>query len=89
MGTTKKSYTDLDQEQLFKRSYNSETGTLGIDGFIAGKVGRKITRSITTTNVANDTEVFEFLEDGTLLYRLAVVYTDDTLTTLVSVERLA
>jgi len=89
MATTKKSYSDLDQQQIFKRSYNEESGTLGVDGFVAGKVGRKVVRSITTTNVANDTEVFTFSENGEHLFTIQVVYADDTLATLVSVERTA
>ncbi len=89
MVETKKQYSELDQQQLFKKAYNQEAATLGIDGFVAGMVGRKIERSLTTTTVANDTEVFSFSENGTLLYTLNVVYTDDSLGTLLSVERTA
>lgn len=89
MADTTKQFTELDQQQVLKKSYNKETATLGVDGFIAGKVGRKIVRSVETTTVLNDTEVFAFSEDGQDLYTLKVVYSDASLETLVSVERTA
>ncbi len=89
MAETNKQFSDLDQQQVLKKAYNKETATLGVDGFVAGKVGRKIIRSVITTTVANDTEVFEFQESGLSLYTIQVVYTDASLDTLISVERTA
>jgi len=86
---TKKNFSDLDQQQIFKRLYNDESGTLGVDGFVVGVVGRKIERTVVTTTVTNDTEVFTFSENGSAVYTIKVIYSDASLETLLSVERTA
>jgi hypothetical protein len=60
-----------------------------VNGFLAGKVGRKITQTITTTNVPNDTAVYAFSEGATSLYTYTVIYTDATQSVLLSAERTA
>ena len=89
MSDATKPFSLYDQQQIFKKAYNP-SGTLAVDGFLAGEVGRKITRALTTTNVANDTEIFTYYEQQSiLLFELTVVYTDATRTDLLSVERTA
>jgi hypothetical protein len=58
-------------------------------GFLVGKVGRKIEIARATTNVADDTQVITFIQDGATLYTLEIVYTDATLSELISAERIA
>ena len=89
MAETRKVLSEYDSHQIFQKSYNSEGGTLAVDGFLVGKVGRKVEQSIGTTNVANDTETFVFSESGTNLFTLTIVYTDGTRQTLLSAERTA
>ena len=89
MSDATKPFSLYDQQQIFKKAYNP-SGTLAVDGFLAGEVGRKITRALTTTNVLNDTEIFSYYENQTtLLFQLTVVYTDATRSDLLSVERTA
>ena len=89
MAETTKKHTDLDYRQAITKSYNKEGGTLGVDGFIAGKVGRRVDLTLTDTNTSNDTEVYSFSESGTQLYEITIVYTDSTREILQSVERTA
>lgn len=84
MANTSKDLTDRDYQQTLKHSYNDVDGTLSVNGFLVGLVGRKVTRTLTDSI----TEDFEFSENGTVLYTLRLVYTDSTLSTLVSAERI-
>ena len=89
MSNTTKPFSLYDEPQIFKKVYN-DSGTLAVDGFLAGEIGRKITRTISATNVANDTEIFNYYENQTtLLFQLTVIYTDATRNDLLSVERTA
>jgi hypothetical protein len=62
-------------------------------GFLQGKVGHKITLTIATTNVANDTEIVRYFDVvdavDVLLNEITVVYTDGTRAQLLSAERTA
>ena len=89
MSITKKPPTKLDYEQALQGSYNDVNSTLSVDGFLTGKVGRKIELTISTTTIANDTEIYSFSENGIALYTLTIVYTDGSRAQLSSVERTA
>lgn len=87
MAESTKRLSEYDGQQVLQKSFNTEGSTLGVDGFVVGKVGRKIDRSVTTTTITDDTEVYSFSEDGNLLYVLTIIYTDGTRESLLSVER--
>ena len=89
MAKTSKGLSERDSRQIDQHIYNEVNASVTVDGFVVGKVGHKVERALGTTNVANDTEVFTFSDGGTVLYVISVVYTDDTLGTLLSVERTA
>jgi hypothetical protein len=89
MSITQKPLSHLDYEQTLQSSYNDVNATLGVDGFLTGRVGRKIELAISTTTIANDTETYSFSENGTALYTLQIIYTDGTRAQMVSVERTA
>lgn len=91
MAFTDKSMTQKDADQATKSSYNDVNATIGVDGFLVGKVGRKITQTIVTTTIANDTAVWGFYENSgsTHLYDFTLVYTDGTRAVLISAERTA
>ena len=94
MPITQKPLSHLDYEQTLQSSYNDVNATLGVDGFLTGKVGRKIELTISTTTIANDTEVYNFSEKNASnvyvpLYTLTIVYTDGSRAQLSSVERTA
>lgn len=87
--TTVKPPSDLDSTQNIQRSYNDVNSTLSVDGFLVGLVGRRVDLTITTTNVASDTEIYAFSEKGVALYTLRIVYTSGTRDTLLFADRTA
>lgn len=89
MAETKKPLSEYDFNQIVQKSFNNESGTLAVDGFLAGMVGRKVEQAISTTNAANDTETFTFSENGVTLFQLRIVYTDGTRVVMLSAERTA
>jgi hypothetical protein len=89
MARTNKSQTHLDGDQVLKSIFNTEDSSITSSGFLVGKVGRKVELSLATTSIADDTEVYDFMESGTLLYQITLVYTDGTRETLLSAERTA
>lgn len=89
MANTKKKATKLDYEQAIQGVYNDENATLSVDGFLTGKVGRKVELTISTTTVLDDTETYNFSEDGVALYELTIIYTDGTRAQMISAERTA
>lgn len=89
MNTDKKA-SIKDYEQTLRSSYNDANATLGVDGFVVGKVGRRITRAVATTNVTDDTEIYNFYDNQTdLLYTLQIIYTDGSRSDILEVERTA
>lgn len=84
MANTTKKLSDRDAAQTHKLSFNDVNATMGVDGFIVGLVGRKITR---TDNGAS--EDYSFYEGASLLYTIRITYTDNTKSNLLEVERIA
>jgi hypothetical protein len=89
MANTTKRQSDYDANNATRAAFNDVNATISTDGFLVGKVGRKIEMNIITTNVPNDSEEYIFSEDSVNLYTLTVVYTDGSRTTLLSAERTA
>ncbi len=85
MSETTKSPSEYSEQQIMQRSFNKEGHTLGVDGFIVGKLGRKIIRS----DVTSSSEDFAFYDSTTLLYTIRITYTDSSKSTLSQVERVA
>lgn len=89
MSHTTKPLSERDANQTLQSAYNEVDATISTSGFLTGKVGHKVSMSITTTTITDDTEVYEFSNDGTALYTITVIYTDGTRETLLSAERTA
>jgi hypothetical protein len=89
MSITQKPLSHLDYEQTMQSSYNDVNATLSVDGFLTGKIGRKVELAISTTTIANDTETYSFSESGTALYSLRIIYTDGTRALMISAERIS
>ena len=89
MSHTSKPMTKRDDEQVLRSAYNEVNGTLAVDGFLTGKVGHKVTLAISTTNVANDTETYEYFDGATSLFSIEIIYTDGTRSTMLSAERVS
>lgn len=89
MGVTTKGLSDQDANQVLQSAYIEEDSTIMTTGFLTGLVGRKVTITVSTTTIANDTETYAFSENGTALYSLKLIYTDATREQLMSAERIA
>lgn len=85
-----KNWSDVDANQALQQSFNQVDASLTTNGFLIGKVGNKITQTISTTTVSNDTSTFNFYCDlTTLLYTYVLVFTDGTQSVLISATRTA
>ena len=89
MSNTTKNLSDRDSGQTLQLAFNESDASLTTAGFLVGKVGRKVVVALATTNVANDSQIFSFSESGTALYSLKLIFTDATLATLLSAERIS
>lgn len=88
---TAKPLSQQDPGETAQYSFNDVDATHTVNGFLVGLVGRRVTLTISTTIVANDTENYAFSEQfGVLpLYTFTLVYTDGTRTTLSTATRTA
>jgi hypothetical protein len=89
MSITQKPLSHLDYEQTMQSSYNDVNATLSVDGFLTGKIGRKVELAISTTTIVDDTETYSFSENGTALYALKIIYTDGSRALMISAERIS
>jgi len=60
MAESNKPLSEYDANQITQKVFNKENATLGVDGFITGRVGNRIDVAISTTTVSNDTETLYF-----------------------------
>lgn len=88
---TLKKMSQKDHEQAIRQAQNDVNGTIGVDGFVVGLVGRQIQQVISTTTVVGDTSTFSFYENfgANLLYVIQIIYTDGTRQDFISVTRTA
>jgi hypothetical protein len=72
MSNTTKRFSEFDANQTLTGSYNDINATIGVDGFIVGKVGRGFELEAVSPTVDN----LHFYEDlgDTLLYTLEITY---------------
>jgi hypothetical protein len=89
MSITQKPLSHLDYEQTMQSSYNDVNATLSVDGFLTGKIGRKVELAISTTTIVDDTETYSFSENGNALYALKIIYTDGSRALMISAERIS
>lgn len=86
---TNKLMSQKDADQSIRSAYIDDNGTISIDGFLAGKVGRRVDVGISTTTMANDTTTFSFSENGNPVLALKLVYTDGTQAQLLFAVRIS
>lgn len=89
MAESSKPMSDRDAAQATQFAFNDVDKSVTTNGFLVGKVGHKIVQSITTTTVANDTLIFSYYDNATLLYTYTIIYTDASYSTMISAERTA
>lgn len=71
-------------DNAIRYAYNDHEGSLTVNGFIVGAVGRKVDIVSGAT-----TDEFTFSENGVTLYVILLTYTDASKTVLLSAERTA
>lgn len=88
---SQKPASDQDATQTHQLSFNDNTFTHMVDGFLSGLVGRRIAESISTTTIVNDTENYVFSENfgASPLMTIQIVYTDGSRTTMLYAQRTA
>jgi hypothetical protein len=90
MPNTTKSNSERDYQQAIRFSFNDVDSTLSMaPEWVTAAVGRKITYTISTTSVSNDTVTRAYMEGSTVLYQVRYIYAETARTTLVSIERIA
>ncbi len=87
MANTTKRLSELDANQTLQSSFNDVSGTLGVDGFLVGKIGRGFEIEAVSSTIDN----LHFYEDlgDTLLYTLQITYNNDTHDSVISAYRTA
>lgn len=90
MDANDKRMSEKDSNQVQRFAFNDANHTVGVDGFLVGAIGRRVTQTIGTTTVANDTVTYDFYQNTSqLLYTIRVIYTDGTRNELLEAERIA
>lgn len=89
MANTSKQMSKLDSEQTLKGAFNEVDKSFTTNGFLVGKVGHKVELAISTTSIVNDTETYTFIDSGTQLYQIQVIYTSGSRETMLSAERIS
>lgn len=85
MADIKKPLSERDANQTLQSAYNLVDATISTNGFLVGKVGNRVVRVL----VDPITEYYSFYDQTSLLYTYRIIYTDATLGTLSSAERIA
>jgi len=89
MAKTTKKGSKKDGLQTLQMAYNDVDASITTNGFLVGKIGHKVTLTISTTTVADDTETYSFFDGTDLLYQIRLVYTSAAKTQMISAERVA
>lgn len=89
MANTGKALSERDANQTLQHAYNSVDASLTVNGFLVGKVGHKVTLTLSTTTLTDDTETYAFLDGATALYSLKLIYTTGSREVLLSAERIS
>lgn len=89
MANTTKGLSDADANQVDRYAFNDQLKTIGVDGFLSAKIGHRIELTISQTTIADDTETYEYFDNGVSLLQIEIVYTDGNRTVMLSSERIA
>lgn len=90
MPNTTKTNSERDFQQTLRFAFNDVDSTIAVaPEWVTAAVGRKITFTISTTSVANDTITRAYMEGSTVLYQVKYIYTDGTRAVVSSIERIA
>ena len=85
MRITTKSPSKWDYEQVLKLASTDALGTLGVSGFLQGKVGHRIQKTV----INSTTDDYSYYNGAILLMTLRIIYDDSTKAAITSAERTA
>ena len=85
MSVTQKNQSSLDSGQTLKSAYNDNSGAFAVEGWVTGKVGRKITITASSATV----DEVEFIENGVSLMTMVITYNNGSHDVVLEVERTA
>lgn len=85
--STTKSASQASAENVLRSAHNEVDASITTNGFLVGKVGHKVTTTLSTTTIVNDTVTFTFLDGATQLYQIKVVYPATQTVDFLSAER--
>lgn len=87
--STTKPMSNMSNENVLRSAHNEVDASITTNGFLVGKIGHKVTATISTTSISNDTVTFTFFDGTTQLYALKVVYPTAQTIPFVSAERIS
>jgi len=82
---TSKSPTNLSSENTLRGAFHDVDASITTNGFLVGKVGHKITRSVVSATVDD----YSFYDGTTLLYTLRITYDNAAHDNVNEAERIA
>ncbi len=85
MAHTTKQLSDRDADQTLQSAYNEVDASITTNGFLIGKVGHKIVRTIQSGTVDD----YSFYDGSVLLYTLRITYNNTNHDEMNQSERIA
>jgi hypothetical protein len=89
MANTTKTPSNMSQENALRSAHNEVDSSITTNGFLVGKVGHKVTVALATTNIADDSIIYTFLDGATQLYQIKLVFNVAQTLSMLSSERIA
>jgi len=87
--STSKRASDASHENVLRSAHNEVDASITTNGFLVGKPGHKVTATLTTTTVSDDTVTFTFFDGTVQLYQLKIVYPTSQTIPFLSAERIS
>lgn len=85
MADTTKPMSKQDANQVLQYAFNDNDRTIAVSGFVASKIGHKVTRTV----VNSLTDDYTFLDGSNVLYVIRVVYNNSSHDEINSAERIS
>lgn len=85
MADTKKIFSEYDDVQILQKAYNPSDATLAVNGFLSGRVGHKVVRTIVSPTVDD----FEYFDGAISLYTIRITYDNSSHDNVNQAERIS
>ena len=83
MSNTTKPISTEDSNNVLRYAFNDSDRTIAVGGFVATKVGHKVTRTVISALIDD----YSFFDSSTLLYTIRVTYNNSSHDEINQVER--